>query len=144
MARSRRSGWWAIAGRSREEHALALKDADPGVRSQAVVELGGILPMYELVQDEQEERLFRQAVAEELVRLGLLRRRRVGPSSMFLWLVAATLVIVSAAAATSIGIAAIALFPAGAAALIVYSRRASSRERESGAYSGPDGATIQL
>jgi hypothetical protein len=127
-----------------EELALALNDADPAVRSQAVLDLGGILPMYELVQDEQAELVIRHAAAEALVTLGLLRRRRVGPSRMFLWLVAATLVIVSAAAATSIGIAAIALLPAGAAALIFYSRRASSQERESRTYIGPDGATIQL
>ena len=103
-----------------------------------------MLPMYELVQDEEADLVVRQAAAEALVTLGLLRRRRVGPSRMFLWLVGATLVIVSAAAATSIGIAAIALLPLGAAALFLYDRRASNQERERGTYIGPDGATIDL
>jgi hypothetical protein len=104
----------------------------------------GILPMYELVQDEEGELFTRHAAAEALVTLGLLRRPRVGPSRMFLWLVGATLVIVSAAAASSIGVAAIALLAAGTAALAVYYRRASSKERNSGTYIGPDGATIHI
>jgi hypothetical protein len=128
----------------------ALRDEQVAVSLEAVHALerrrdqAGMLPMYELVQDEDADPAIRHAAAEALVTLGLLRRRRVGPSRMFLWLVGATLVIVSAAAATSIGIAAIALLPAGVAALIVYSRRASSQERESGIYIGPDGATIHL
>lgn len=127
-----------------------LRDEQAAVSVEAVQALerrrdqAGILPMYQLVQDEEADLLTRQAAAEALVTLGLLRRRRVGPSRMFLWLVAATLVIVSAGAATSIGIEAIALLPAGAAGLIVYSRRVSSQERGSGTYIGPDRATIQL
>jgi hypothetical protein len=105
----------------------------------------GIMPMYELVQDEEAELLTRHAAAEALVTLGLLRRQRVGPSRPFLWLVGMALVIVAAAAADIIGaVGAILLLVAGIAALVVYYRWASRKERESGAYVGPDGSTIQL
>jgi Flp pilus assembly protein TadB len=128
-----------------EELALALNDADPGIRSQAVLDLGGILPMYELVQDEEAEPFIRQAAAQALVTLGLLRRQRVGPSRSFLWLVGMALVIVAAAAAGIIGVlGAIVLFAAGSAALVLYYRRVARKERASRTYIGPDGATIQL
>ena len=82
--------------------------------------------MYELVQDEEAEPFIRHAAAEALVTLGLLRRRRVGPSRPFLWLVGMALVIVAAAAADTIGVVgAIVLLLAGSAALVVYYRRVS-------------------
>ena len=136
---------YGIAGRSREELALALEDADPSVRSDAVLELGGILPMYELVQDEQAELFIRQAAAQALVTLGLLRRQRVGPSRSFLWLVGMALVIVAAGGAGIIGVlGALVIFAAGAAALVLYYRRVARKERASRTYIGPDGATIDL
>ena len=94
----------------------------------------------------------RHAAAEALVTLGLLRRRRVGPSRPFLWLLGMALVIVAAAAADidrdrrgdrrcS---------PRPPLRLIVYYRRASRQEREGGTYIGPgrhspagaDGSTV--
>ena len=129
----------------------ALRDADSAVSVEVVRMLGrrrdqvAILPMYELVQEDDAEPTTRHAAAEALVTLGLLRRPRVGPSRQFLWLVGLTLVIVAAGAADIIGVAgAIALFVAGAAALVVYARRASRKEREGGSYIGPDRATIHI
>jgi hypothetical protein len=105
----------------------------------------GTLPMYDLVQDEQADAFTRHAAAEALVTLGLLRRQRVGPSRPFLWLVGMALVIVAAAAADTIGAAgAIVLFVAAFAALVVYYRWASRKQRESGRYIGPDGDTIHI
>ena len=134
-----------------EELVAALQDEDFSVRTEAARALGdrgdsrGILPMYEVVQDERVDPPTRYAVAEALVRLGLLRRQRVGPTRMFLWLLGATLAIVSAAAASTIGVVgAIALFAAGAATLVGYYRRVSRQERDSRTYIGPDGATIRV
>jgi hypothetical protein len=103
-----------------------------------------VLRLYELVQDETADSGSRHAAAETLVKHGLLRRRRIGPSIVFLWLLGATFAIVCAAAADSIGAGAIALFVAGIGALVAYRRRAARLERESATYIGPDGATIQL
>ena len=102
------------------------------------------MPLYELARNETADPAARRKAAEVLVRVGALRRKRVGPSPAFLWLVAATWVIVSVAVGQSIGAAAIALFVAGIAGLIGIYRWASRRERESGIYIGPDGNTIHL
>jgi Flp pilus assembly protein TadB len=129
----------------------ALRDEDSAVSVEVVLMLErrrdqvAILPMYELVQEEDAEPITRHAAAEALVTLGLLRRPRVGPSRQFLWLIGLTLVIVAAGAADIIGVAgAIVLFAVGAAVLVVYSRRASRKEREGGSYIGPDRATIHI
>jgi hypothetical protein len=129
----------------------ALRDEDFAVTVEVVRMLErrrdqvAILPMYELVQEEDAEPITRHAAAEALVTLGLLRRPRVGPSRQFLWLIGLTLVIVAAGAADIVGIAgAIVLFAVGAAALVVYARRASRKERKGGSYIGPDRATIHI
>jgi HEAT repeat protein len=133
-----------------EQLAAALRDGDPEARLAAVHALArlsepaAVLPLYELVRTETADPLARRAAAEELVTLGLLRRRRVGPSIVFLWLLGATFAIVCAAAAASLGLGAIALFAAGMAALVAYRRRAAGQERQSGTYIGPDRATIQI
>jgi hypothetical protein len=133
------------------ELAPALRDSDPEVRMHAVRELErlrdpvGVLPLYELVQDEEADLFTRQAAAEALVSLGLLRRKRVGPSRPYLWLLGMTLVIVAAAAVDTIGVVgAVAVIVAGTTGLVVLYRWASGRERESGTYVGPDGATISI
>src|SRR5688572_30921077 len=104
----------------------ALRDEDGAVSVEVVRMLErlrnpvGTMLMYELVQDEQADPLTRHAAAEALVTLGLLRRRRVGPSRPFLWLLGMALVIVAAAAADTIGtVGAIVVFVAGIASLVV-------------------------
>jgi Flp pilus assembly protein TadB len=105
----------------------------------------GVLPLYEFVLDEKADLVTRQAAAEALVRLGLLRRGREGASRPFLWLVGMTLVIVAAAAVDTIGVVgAIVLLVAGTAALVAYYRRMTRKERASGTYIGPDAATITI
>ncbi|MGH2978048.1 MAG: HEAT repeat domain-containing protein, partial [Solirubrobacterales bacterium] len=176
------AGGTGAAARSVEELVAALRDADPDVRVQAVLELGesndpraaryligalrdehfavsvtvvralerlgdpvGVLPMYELVQDEEADLFTRHTAAEALVTLGLLRRKRVGPSRIFLWLAGMVLVLVALAAAQSIGPGgAIAVFAAGAAALIGRYVTARRKERDAGTYIGPDGGEIHL
>jgi hypothetical protein len=59
-----------------------------------------------------------------------------------MWLLGILLLIVSLAAASSIGAFAIVLFAAGVAALVYYSVRAVRQERGAGEYIGPDGAAI--
>jgi membrane protein implicated in regulation of membrane protease activity len=104
-----------------------------------------MMPLYELAQDEEADPAARRKAAEALVVVGALRRKRVGPTRVFLWLVWLTFAIVAGATAESIGAGgAIALFVAGTVALVVYVRRAVRKERTSHAYVGPHGDTIQL
>ena len=64
---------------------------------------------------------------------------------MFLWLAGMTLVIVSVAAASTIGPAAIAVFAGGTAALVAFARRAARKgQGTSDVYIGPHGEEIRV
>jgi Flp pilus assembly protein TadB len=101
------------------------------------------MSLYELVQDEAEDPAARRAAAEALVRAGLLRRERAGPSPMFIWLASLTLVIVAVGAAQSVGAWAVAVFVAGAGALAV-ALVVLRRRGEENVYIGPTGERIHL
>ena len=130
-------------------HLIAsLGDQSPSVAAAAVRALerlrepSAVMPLYEVVQNEAADPGVRRAAADALVTFGLLRRERVGPSRIFMWLVGIVLLLVAIAAASSIGPLAIILFAAGVAALVYYSVRAMRQERGAGDYIGPDGAAI--
>jgi hypothetical protein len=105
----------------------------------------GVLPMYDLVQDESADPGVRHVAAEALVTLGLLRRERRGPSPVFLWLLGMLLVVGSVAAADSLGAWAILVFVAGAGALGVYAfRQLGQRRGLDDVYVGPYGERLRL
>src|SRR5688572_7032295 len=82
--------------------------AGGGVRAQEEAarrlgEIGGpraMMVLYEFVRDEEANADARKVAAEELLRLGLLRRERSGPSLSFIWLAAMAAVVVVVGAAT--------------------------------------------
>jgi HEAT repeats len=129
----------------------ALRDDSPAVAAavvRALVQLEdqrGVLPMYELVQDETADPGVRHVAAEALVTLGLLRRERTGPSPVFLWLLGMLLVVGSVAAADSLGAWAILVFVAGAGALGIYAfRQLGQRRGLDDVYVGPYGERVRI
>jgi Flp pilus assembly protein TadB len=111
----------------------------------AALELGepaAMMSLYELVQDETADPAGRHAAAEALVRSGLLRRQRTGPSPMFIWLAGMTLVIVAAGAVSSLGAWAVLVFVVGALGL--YALRRMGRRGAEGLYVGPKGEAIRV
>jgi hypothetical protein len=82
----------------------------------------------------------RRAAAEALERFGLLRRRRSGPSTMFVWLVTMALFVCAAAAWSSLGPPAGVAFGIGAGALgVVILRRLRRPSSPDEVFVGPHG-----
>jgi Flp pilus assembly protein TadB len=102
------------------------------------------MALYELVGKETADPAARRAAAEALVRIGLLRRDRTGPSPMFMWLAAMTLVIVAVGSAQSLGAWAVLVFVAGAGALILFVLRRRRPRGDDQGYVGPKGETISV
>ena len=134
-----------------EDLAAALADGDPATQEQAARELGALgsgramMLLYEFVRDEEANADARQVAAEELLRLGLLRRERSGPSLTFIWLGAMTAVVVAAGAASILGPLGGVAVAAGAVVLGVIAMR--GRGGEVGAdrvYLGPEGERFRF
>jgi hypothetical protein len=128
-----------------------LGDRSPSVSLASVRALerlgepAAVMPLYELVQNEAADRMTRWAAAEALVKFGLLRRDRGGPSTLFMWLAGMTLVIVAVGASSTLGPVAILLFVAGAGALgAYYLRQIGQRRGVEDAYVGPHGERIRV
>ena len=107
-------------------------------------EPSAMMPLYDVVQNEIADPAVRRASAEALVRFGLLRRERKGPSPKLLWLAGLTGVVVAVGAASMLGPWAIPLFLAGAGALALYAVRQLGRRGADGAYVGPHGERIEV
>lgn len=142
-----------MAGRSRvtvQELATALLDGDPRTQERTVRELAGreesraTMVLYDFVREESADPDARHAAAEVLVRRGLLRRERRGPSPMFIWLAALTAVIVVAGAASTVGPGAAAAFGAGALGLGLFALRRRGETQAEPVYIGPHGERIRL
>jgi Flp pilus assembly protein TadB len=103
-----------------------------------------MMSLYELVQDETADPAARHVAAEALVRAGLLRRDRTGPSPMFIWLVGLTLVIIAVGAAQSVGAWAVLVFVAGAGALALFALRRRGPRGDPQGYVGPKGEAIRV
>lgn len=132
-------------------HLIArLGDESPTVTVASVRALerlgepSAMMPLYELVQNETADRAARHAAAEALVKFGLLRRHRTGPSPMFIWLAGMALVIVAVGAASSLGAWSIVLFVAGAGALGVFALRRMGQRGDEDVYVGPNGEELRL
>ena len=129
----------------------SLGDDSPAVSVASVRALdrlgepSAVMPLYEFARNELADPVARRAAAEALVKLGLLRRERTGPSAMFMWLAGMTLVVVAVGAASILGPAAIAVFVVGAGALGVYAlRQLGSRSDVRDTYVGPHGEQIRV
>ena len=107
-------------------------------------ERSAVMPLYDVVTNEIADPAVRRAAAEALLKFGLLRRERTGPSPMFLWLAGLTGVVVAVGAASSLGPWAILLFLAGAGALALYAMRQLGRRGAEDAYVGPHGERIDV
>jgi Flp pilus assembly protein TadB len=107
-------------------------------------EQSAVMPLYDMVQNEIADPAVRRASAEALVKFGLLRRERTGPSPMFLWLAGLTGVVVAVGAASILGPWAILLFLAGAGALALYAMRQLGRRGAEDASVGPHGERIEV
>jgi Flp pilus assembly protein TadB len=103
-----------------------------------------MMSLYELVQDETADPAVRRTAAEALVRVGLLRRDRTGPSPMFMWLAGLTLVVVAVGAAQSVGAWAVLVFVAGAGALALFALRRRRPRGDDQGYVGPKGEAIRV
>jgi hypothetical protein len=102
------------------------------------------MPLYDMVRNEIADPAVRRAAAEALMKFGLLRRERTGPSPMFLWLAGLTAVVVAVGAASSLGPWAILLFLAGAGVLALYAMRQLGKRGGEDAYVGPHGERIEV
>jgi hypothetical protein len=108
-------------------------------------EPSAVMPLYEFVLNDLADEGARRAAAEALVKLGLLRPERTGPSAMFIWLAGMTLVVVAVGAASILGPVAIAVFVVGAGALGLYAvRQLGSRSEVRDTYVGPNGERIRV
>lgn len=95
--------------------------------------------LYDFVRDESAGPGARQVAADELVRLGLLRRERSGPSFAFIWLAAMTAVVVIVGAASILGPAGGVVSAAVAVVLGVLALRRRGEVGPEDVYLGPEG-----
>jgi hypothetical protein len=123
-----------------------------GVRAQeeAARRLGEIgspramMVLYEFVRNEEANADARKVAAEELLRLGLLRRERSGPSLSFIWLAAMAAVVVVVGAATILGPAGGVAFAAAAVGLGVIALRGRDDVGAEHVYLGPEGERFRF
>lgn len=100
--------------------------------------------LYDFVREDAAAPDARRTAAEALVRLGLLRRERSGPSLMFMWLAAMTGLVVTLGAASIVGPVGAVVVAAVAVALGVLALRRRADRGLEPVYIGPEGERIHI
>jgi hypothetical protein len=100
--------------------------------------------LYDFVGEDAGAPDARRTAAEALVRLGLLRRERSGPSPMFMWLAAMTALVVVLGAASTVGPVGAAVVAAIAVALGALALRRRTDRGPAQVYIGPEGERIHI